>query len=755
MRISDHCMPACTRLFLVAAFAVQTCAAEWRATDWVNPFIGTARPEVLPGKQNWYIGNTFPGAAYPMGMVQWSPDTPAEEGVMGGYFYPDTVITGFPLTHFSGRGVKYLQNLPVMPTTRAVRHSPGSRWTDFHASFSHQNEAARPGYYSVRLDDGIRVELTATARTGLARFSFPAGAQRTVLLKSDTFLEFKDGVVTGRHQTTIGGGARDFTLYFAALFDRDVVACGTWSGDVLTPGGNRAEGPSSGAYFEFDPAREGAVQMKVALSFVSVEGALANLQAENSGWDFEAVAARADEAWNARLAQIRIEGGTTDERTCFYTALYHCYFHPNVLNDADGRYPGMDGKIHRVEAGRTQYQNIPGWDQYRSFAALRAILTPREMGDIVQSLLNYAEQDRSVRPDGGGLARWQQANRNSGGMVGDGPAIIIANAHAFGVRNFDRTKALAIMDRGASIPGVTSDGVLVREGLEDYLKLGHVPRKGAVTLEYCTADFALSEYAAALGDRRLQIQYRNRAQNWRTLYNPANGYLHPRQPDGTFIADMPVASARYFTEGSAAQYLWTVHFNMRGLFDQLGGNEQVIPRLDHFFTQINGPHSTEHAYVGNEHNLAVPWAYVFAGQPWKTQALVRRIQTELFYNRPGGLPGNDDAGALSSSYIFSTLGLFPAVPGVAGFALNTPLFSSAEIALEGGGVLRIKTTGPEKALYVQTASLNGNPWTSAWLPWSELAAGGTLEFQVGPEPSQWGSDPADAPPSFDTIKVEP
>ena len=306
------------------------------------------------------------------------------------------------------------------------------------------------------------------------------------------------------------------------------------------------------------------------------------------------------------------------------------------------------------------------------------------------------------------------------------------------------------MDKGAAQPGVTSDGAKVRGGLAEYLAKGYVPENAAVTLEYCSDDFALSRLAASLGYRDQAAAYLHRAQNWKNLFDPASGYIRPRTADGAWMEPFSPRSGKGFIEGSAAQYLWLVNFNLRGLIEKLGGNDKAIERLDHFFTRTNDGMSSEFAYMGNEPDEEAPWVYNFAGAPARTQATVRRIQTELFTDQPNGLPGNDDAGSLSSWYVFSALGLYPEIPGVAGFAVGSPVFPQAALHLDNGKIIRIvgRNAAPT-APFVQGLKLNGQPHESPWIQWSALSDGGVLEFDLGDKPSAWGSDPRNAPPSFD------
>ena len=418
----------------------------------------------------------------------------------------------------------------------------------------------------------------------MAQFAFPAHAPATLLVRAGNSVSITSNELTGFCTDNISGGKRPFTIYFVAEFDRPFQSSKTWL-DTAIHDDTSAEGKNCGAILTFDTATNPVVQARVGISYLSLENARANLAQENPAWNFAAVQQKADAQWNAVLNHIQVEGGTGDERETFYTSLYHCFMHPNLLDDVNGEYPGMDGKVHTVAASHHQYQNIPAWDQYRSLEPLVAILTPAESSDIMQSLVNYAQQDASVRPEGGGLPRWEQVNRNSGGMVGDGDDAIIASAYAFGANQFDTPGALAAMDKGASQPGTTSDGFEVRGGLADYIKLGYVPGRVSVTLEYCNADFALAQFAKALGDRQKYVAYQNRAQNWKNLFDDSTGLLRPKNADGSWEQNFSPTAKTGYTEGTPAQYVWMVNFNLGGLIDKLGGNEKAVARLDKFLHQ--------------------------------------------------------------------------------------------------------------------------------------------------------------------------
>lgn len=739
-------------LGFTAASAIHLFAAqEYSLASLVNPLIGTDPNPFSKVDYAFDTGNVFPGAVCPRGMLAWSPDTTHKDVIAGGYWYPDNKIEEFSLTHFSGRGVPCLKDIPFMPVVGPVTFSPGTNWSSFAASFSHRRETAYAGRYDVMFDDGIQTELTATPRTGMARFTFPAQSAATLLIRADSSISIGSNEVSGFHATKVAHTKHDYTLYFVAQFDRPFQSAKTWTDDSISDTAT-AQATNCGAILTFDASTNYAVQVRVGISYVSLANARANLMAENQGWDFHTIHHNAVAAWNTVLNRIQVEGGTPEQRQTFYTALYHCYMHPNILDDCNGEYPGMDEKIHRIERGHHQYQNISSWDLWRSHVPLMTILSPREGSDMAQSLVNYAQQDASMRKNGGGLPRWEQVNHNSGGMAGDGDDVMISSAYVFGAQNFDTKAALAAMDKGASDPTATSDGAKTREGSRDYLQLGYVPEKAAVSLEYYNDDFALAEFAKALGDENEYATSMGRALNWKKLFDDSTSLIRPREADGSWMPDFSAGSEKGYVEGTAAQYVWMVNFDLRGLIDKMGGNSNAVARLDHFFTQLNSsPFSGDTAYLGNEPCEETPWVYDFAGAPLHAQAVVRRAENELFTAKPSGLPGNDDGGALSSWYVFSALGLYPEIPGVAGFAIGTPLFPKAIIHLENGKTIRIlaEQSSPEN-YYIQSLQLNGHDYKSPWIEWSALKKGATLDFNLGDKPSDWGTDPKQSPPSFDS-----
>ena len=716
-------------------------------TQYVNPFIGTA-----PGGSSFGFGgdsgDTFPGATYPMGMVQWSPDTTSN--LPGGYYYPDSTIKGFSLTHFSGRGCTVYQDIPFKPYVGTINVSPATYSSIYNSRFSHSSESAHPGYYRVHLDGpNVTVELSVTRRTGMGRFTYPASTASTMIINTGgsingnmnagATITTRGNEVTGFDTSTVGCGNNHYTLYFAAQFDRPFTTYGTWNGGTVNYNSTSSTGSQSGAFVTFDTTSNHIIHVQVGISFVSVANAQANLAAENANFNFTTVRNNAGAAWNSRLKSLQVQGGTPDELTTFYTALYHAFIHPNIFSDDNGQYLGFDGRVHTVPSGHIQYENIPGWDEYRSLIRLRAILAPSETSDIAQSLVNDAWQGD------GHLPRWEQANVDSHGMNGDGGTLMVAEAYAFSATNFDTAGALSAMINGQS---------RVREGFSDYLNPGYVSagttgNSAAITQEYTNADFAIAQFAQSLGDTVDYATYLHRSGNWQNIFSTSSGYIQPRNGDGSWVANFSPTSDNGFQEGDSAQYSWMEPFNLRRLFDLMGGNGAVVNRLDTFFSRLNDGPSSPYAFMGNEPSFEVPWEYDFAGAPSHTQNVVRQIQTQLFKNSPGGLPGNDDGGAMSSWYVFSAIGLYPEITGVGGFVIGSPLFTSVTIQLAGGHTLQLNAPAASDANpYVQSLNLNGHATTSLWLPWNTVQNGATLDFTLGSSATNWGSDTRDAPPSY-------
>jgi predicted alpha-1,2-mannosidase len=783
-------------------------------TERVDVFAGTE-----PGAHTFGGGHNFPGASLPFGMVQLGPDTVPTERHSGGYDYRDRHLGGFSLTHLSGAGCALYGDFPLLPTTEPIRTSPaapgGGLEGRFQPGFSHAQERAGPGFYSVRLNPvrggGIDVALTATTRTGLARFVFPPSPHASVLIdaggsaKADDLAEVQldpgGREISGSASSGYFCAQRPrYRIYFAAVFDRPFGSHGTWTRQELAPNSTAASDsrrPSTvpadtaqaGAYATFDTRRKRVVTVRVGISFVSVAGARVNLQAESRGASFRRISAAAEERWDRSLASIRVSGGRSRDLDTFYTALYHALLAPRTFDDAGGRYIGMDGAIH--DAGsRTQYADLSGWDIYRTQIPLLAMLMPRRASDIVASMLADADQS-------GCLPRWSYANGQSMTMVGDPADPIIASAAAFGALGFDGAAALAAMVRGASEGCRTPDGTYVqRQGLEEYRALGYVPfdldvkrrnanslfgdpeavwASAATTLEYAVADFSIAQFAArVLDDRSTYRSFMGRSGGWRNLLNPRSGMIEPRFADGDFLPGYDNLRGAGFAEGNSAQYTWMVPHDPAGLFAAIGGRARAAGRLDRFLRVLNGgPGAThaDHALLGNEPNLNVPWLYDWTGEPYKTQAVVRRA-LRLYDTTPDGYPGNDDLGTLSSWYVLGALGLYPEIPGTDVLAIGSPLFPRATVRLAGGRKLRIAASAlrrsagrgrprllpvaVNRAPYIHSMRLDGRPYGRPWTRFCALAHGATLVYRLGTRPNRaWGSSAAALPPSFGVERPMP
>ncbi|MEV6535833.1 lectin [Streptomyces sp. NPDC051639] len=756
------------------ASAAEKAALVTSPATVVNPFIGTSNQ-----------ADDFPGADVPFGMVQWSPDTPSRPSG-GGYEYNDSSITGFSLTHIAGPGCGAAGDIPVLPTVGTVN-------TGATDAFSHANESASAGSYKVALNNQVTTELTTTTRSGMARFTFPSSSQANLIFKltgsqngatSTQFTKVSNTEVSG--QVTSGhfcGAGNTYSVYFDMVFDQPFTSQGasvaktsaTIPAKPGTASTNAAEKPNkpvlhgkaptatapkaakagatpnaaaSNGYVTFNTTANPVVQAKVGISYVSVANATANRAAENTGWDFNATRTAAQNAWNSALGKIQIAGGTAAQQQSFYTALYHSLLHPNVISDTNGQYYGFDGRTHTVDTGhRAAYANYSGWDIYRSQAQLEALVAPQVASDTAQSMVDdYAQT--------GVFPKWSENNGESYVMVGDPADAILADYYAFGARDFDTSAALADMVKQAST--ANND----RPGLNYLNSPGYMPHDGsygccnfygpvATTLEYNTADFAISAMAGALGDTGNQRTYANRAQGWRNVLNPASGFVEPRNAGGSWTGGFDPTSGTDMVEADSWIYTGMVPFDIGGLARAKGGNTAMNHYLDTVLRSYTGDKG--YAWVGNEPSIELPWEYDYTGQPYKTQGTVRAIQDQIWANTPGGLAdGNDDLGAMSAWYVWSALGMYPETPGTSDLALGSPLFTQAVVTLPSGKTLTVNGNGAaDNAPYVQSAAWNGTAWNNAYAPTTAITAGGTLDYTLGTTANtSWATAASAAPPSY-------
>jgi predicted alpha-1,2-mannosidase len=686
-------------------------------------------------------------------MLYWSPDR--ADGTF--YRYEGTAARGFSLTHLSGPGCSVYGDVPILPILGALLVPPPQHPQPYQATYKPEDQVAQPGYYAVKLASGIEVQLAAAVHSGIAEFTFPNPKEarsividlsRNMTRVNNTDINVEKRTVTGSVESDeFCGNENHYRVFFALEVDQEPESTGTFDELRVKPGSEVERGPRAGAFLTYSPAVR-TVHLKVGISYVSVANASMNLKQEIPGWDFDKVRKDAREEWNEALGHAQIEGGTEAQRRTFYTALYHALLHPSVFSDVNGDYIGFDNKVHSRKADK-QYANYSGWDIYRCQVQLIAMLFPKVASDMAQSLVLDAEQ-------GGGLPIWPVANDESSVMVGDPSDPILASIYAFGGRDFDTGAALAAMLRGADDPRTHVRLYPERPGLEEYLSKGYVTErpgpdgnKGAasITLEDTSADFAISQFAKAMGDTATAQRFLARSAKWRNLFDLDTKYIRARDGDGKFLPNFTPAKSDGFVEGNAAQYTWMVPYDLQGVIEAVGGPEAARERLEDYFSEYGkwtGSGYTPHFFISNEPSFGNPWIYNWTGHPWRTQEVVKKTLHDLFTDSPGGLPGNDDLGATSAWAVLAYLGIYPEIPGVGGLSLNTPTFPVVTLNLGGHG-LHIRAAGaPEKA-YIQSVALDGKPVRSMWLDWERVNNASVMEFTLGTEPSKEVGDP---PPSF-------
>jgi predicted alpha-1,2-mannosidase len=724
----------------------------------VDPFIGTAGD-----------GHTFPGAVVPFGMIQLSPDTQIRArseayGWAAGYRHEDHSIVGFSHTHFSGTGHSDLGDVLLMPIAGEVRFErgdPATAGSGYSSRFTHAGELAQPGYYAVTLADyGIRAELTATARVGLHRYAFPQGKPAHVLIDLRTSMYDypgkvlwsrlrlrADGTVSGFRETR--GWAPGRQLYFAMRFSRPISGheFRDTEQQVLyqgfpPPGASAArqraqlEGRALVGALDFADAPGGQLVVKVAISSVSEDNALANLEAEVPGWDFDAARAQARLLWEQALGVIRIEGSAAQRRS-FYTALYHAFMAPSLFMDSDGRFRGPDNAVHEAR-GYTNYSTFSLWDTYRALHPLLTIVQPqRRTNDIVRSLV--AAQRLSPY---GMLPVWAFQGQETWCMIGYHAVAVIADAYAKGIRDYDAAEALQAMVATASYGPYG--------GLAQYMQLGYVPideegEAASKTLEYAFDDWSIARMAQAMGEEKVAAQFMQRAANWRHAYDPATGFMRARTRAGEFRAPFDPSVSGYgsdYTEGNAWQYSWYVPQDVAGLSAAHGGAAALLAQLDQVFDAKIDPKLFAHMeditgligwYAhGNEPSHHVAYLYAAAGQPWRTQGRLAQIMKSQYAPRPDGLSGNDDLGQMSAWYLFTALGFYPVTPASNQYIIGRPFLTRAQLELPNGRQFLISTSLLDDAHpYVQSVTLNGRPLARVFLRHEEIMAGGELHFTMG------------------------
>jgi predicted alpha-1,2-mannosidase len=754
-------------------------AADGHAVD-VDPRIGTGGD-----------GHTFPGATVPFGMIQLSPDTAMPDfkhayKYAAGYQYGDGSLLGFSHTHFSGSGHSDMGDVLVMPIAGDVRLDAGDPvkpGSGYRSRFSHDTEQVEAGYYAVTLSDyGVRAELTAGRRIGWHRYTFPASKPAHLLLDlRPSIYDYpgkvlwsslrvrEDGTVTGCRTTR--GWAPGRELCFAMRFNQPMSSRTLYNRetDVVYKGfkgpGNQAEdhdaqtGRALEGVFDFGTLKQ-PLEVKVAISSVSEDNAIANLDAEGQGWDFDARRAEARADWNKALAVIDVEA-TKDQRVGFYTSLYHALLSPTLSMDVNGQFRGPDGAVHQAvdKNGKFEFHSTWSlWDVYRAQQPLMALLMPQRSTDFVRSLI----ASRETSPFGI-LPVWAYQGMETWCMIGYHAVPVIADAYIKGVRGFDADAALKAM--------VASATYAPYGGLGDYMKLGYVPidkepEGASKTLEYAYDDWSLAQMAKAMGRSDIAATFTKRAGNWRNAYDPKTGFMRARKSDGQFREPFDPDAAGYgtdYTEGNAWQYSWYVPQDVAALVKAMGGDQRFVTKLDSVFDAKVDPARFANVeditgligwYAhGNEPSHHLAYLYDYAGAPWQTQKRLKQIMDSQYATRPDGLAGNDDLGQMSAWYIFTALGFYPVTPASDEYAIGRPFVPRATLHLPNGKVFTVSAAPLDDAHpYVGSVTLNGKPLDRVFIRHGEILAGGELHFTMQAEPNRsWGQQPDSRPTSMSQL----
>lgn len=735
---------------------------------YVHPLIGTEK-----------MGHTYPGATVPFGSVQLSPDTDTLAYELNGkyngdvykycagYKYEDKTIVGFSHTHFSGTGHSDLGDFLIMPTQGALQLNPGvatNPASGYRSGFSHSSEVAEAGYYKVKLDDhAIVAELTASNRVGFHQYTFPKSDQSHIILDLAagiynyddkvvwTFVRvINDTLLTGYRQTN--GWGRTRTVYFALSFskpfksygqknlDKRQVYRGFWGKFDQTHNFPDIAGKRIRMYFDFDTEAGEPIKLKMALSPVSQENALANMQTEIPHWNFGRVKAAAQAAWNAELNKIQIDAPEPD-KVNFYTALYHSFINPTTYMDVNGQYKGLDQGIH--QAIGTNYTTFSLWDTYRALHPFLNLMQPARSNDMVQSMLAHYDQSTLKM-----LPIWSHYANDNWCMSGYHSVSVLADAIIKGVYRGDADKALE-----ACIATATHRSY---EGIGDYIDRGYIPATAngtsvSNTLEYAYDDWCIAQLAKKLNRQAVYETYLKRSENWRNVFDPSIGFMRPRLADGAFKPKFDVYSTdgQGFIEGNAWNFSFFVPHNPAGLIEIMGGAKKFGARLDTLFSMhlpdkffAETEDITREGIIGgyihgNEPAHHIAYLYNWAGQPWKTQERVRLILRMQYKPTSDGLGGNDDCGQMSAWYLFSALGFYPVAPGSADYSLGSPLVRSARLALPNGQTFTIESLNQgDKNVYVDKVLLNGVMLTRPTITHADILKGGNLTFYMSARPTK-------------------
>ncbi|APU66998.1 GH92 family glycosyl hydrolase [Christiangramia flava] len=735
--------------------------------QYVDPMIGTAK-----------MGHTYPGATVPFGSIQLSPDTdtipyavdghynPDVYKYCAGYQYDDNTIVGFSHTHFSGTGHSDLGDFLIMPTTGDLKLNPGTESdpeSGYRSRFSHDRETAEAGYYSVMLDDyNIKAEMTASTRVGMHRYTFPEGKESHLVFDlmhgiynyEDknvwTFVRVEnDTLVTGYRQTN--GWARTRKVYFAMSFNKPIKEYGRerydkqpyrgfWGKFDQAHNFPEIAGEQIRMWFDFDTSEP--LEVKLAISPVSTEGAIQNMKEEIPGWNFDEVRQQARDTWNKELSKVDISEEDQEEKVNFYTAMYHAFLGPTEYMDTDGQYMGIDRNRHQAD-GFTNYTSFSFWDTYRALHPLFNVLQPERNQDMVQAMM--AHYDQSVHSM---LPVWSHYGNENWCMIGYHSASVIADAIVKGNADFDHEHALDAM--------VNTAKTGYYDGLQYYMDMGYVPedKNGASvskTLEYAYDDWAIAQAAKKIGNDEVYEEFMKRSENYKNVYDPKSGFMRPKLSDGTFKKEFDELNThgQGYIEGNSWNYSLYVPHAPAEMIEMMGGKDQFSQHLDSLFTMELPDKYFENTedisregiignYVhGNEPSHHVAYLYDWTNEPWKAQDKIRMILKMKYMNGADGLSGNDDFGQMSAWYIFSTLGFYPVAPGSVDYAIGSPAISEATLNLDNGKKFTvIAKNQSDKNVYVKKVELNGKELTEPFIQHDDIMNGGELKFWMSSKPNK-------------------
>ena len=744
--------------------------------DYVDPLIGSAPSQTVTARKHSEAGSELrgqiaPAIGQPHAMTTWTPQTRATETkCVAPYYYQDTKISGFRGTHWlNGSCVQDYGSLTIMPLSGPLVLPVEARGS----TFRHETEQVTPAYYRVRLDTyAIQAELSAHTRAGLLQFTYEKGGESTLLIEPNSDegqgwirVNPERNEIVGYnpvHRIYQGSGQlAGFSGYFVVQFDRPITTFGAWTNDAPAEGSRQAGKPdlkaAVGAYVRWQLAPGEVVRARVGTSFVSEAGARQNLLKEIPHWNMTRVRQQTETAWNDELSRLQASGSEAD-KTLFYTALYHANLTPRIASDVDGAYPGFadDSTVHYA-SGFDYYDDFSMWDTFRACQPLQTLLNPQRSGEMVQSLVRKAEQ-------GGWMPIFPCWNSYTAAMVGDHAQSVIADAYVKGVRNFDVPSAYRYLRRNAFDVNADPQSYASGQGrraLASYLKYTYIPLEDSVwqafhkreqvsrTLEYAYDDFCLAQLAKGLNHPDDARILNERALNYRSVLDPSTGYVRGRYADGRWITPFDPFALRtsFITEGSPAQYTFFVPQDVPGLIRAVGGDNQFVAKLDTLF-------EGGHYWHGNEPNNQIAYLYAYAGAPWKTQARVRQLIRDEYDRSPGGLSGNEDGGQMSAWLVFSMAGLYPVCPATPYYVLGSPALDAVTIQPRTAGgkpgkpfTIQAQNNSAGN-VYIQSATLNGQPFSRTYLTHADIQRGGVLRLLMGEQPNKaWGSLPADRIPA--------